>query len=94
MSSDFTACKRTLEVPQGRIDKIISCRPSGSQELALADLARSLGHIHHFTLHPCHWTNHPHRVLKRFIETKVPPGTPDAVMAQTGTGKKKKETSV
>jgi hypothetical protein len=29
-----------------------------------------------------------HRVLKRFIETKVPPGTPDAVMAQTGTGKK------
>jgi hypothetical protein len=23
-------------------------------------------------------------VLKRFIETKVPPGTPDAVMAQTG----------
>jgi hypothetical protein len=30
-----------------------------------------------------------HRVLKRFIETKMP-GTPDAVMAQTGTGKKKK----
>jgi hypothetical protein len=27
-------------------------------------------------------------VLKRFIETKVPRGTPDAVMAQTGTGKK------
>jgi hypothetical protein len=40
--------------------------------------------------HPCRWTNHPHRVLKRFIETKVTPGTPDAVMAQTGTGKKKK----
>jgi hypothetical protein len=39
---------------------------------------------------PCRWTNHPHRVLKGFIETKVPPGTPDAVMAQTGTGKKKK----
>jgi hypothetical protein len=38
----------------------------------------------------CRWTNHPHRVLKLFIETKVPPGTPDAVMAQTGTGKKKK----
>jgi hypothetical protein len=33
---------------------------SGSrQELALADLACSLGHIH-FTLHPCRWTNHPH----------------------------------
>jgi hypothetical protein len=29
-------------------------------------------------------------ILKRFIETKVQPGTPDAVMAQTGTGKKKK----
>jgi hypothetical protein len=29
--------------------------------------------------------------MKRFIETKVPPGTPDAVMAQTGTGKKKKK---
>jgi hypothetical protein len=39
-----------------------------------------------FTLHPCRWTNHPHRVLNRSIETKVPPGTPDAVMAQTGTG--------
>jgi hypothetical protein len=25
------------------------------------------------------------------METKVPPGTPDAVMAQTGTGKKKKK---
>jgi hypothetical protein len=37
------------------------------------------------------WVNHPHRVLKRFTETKVPPGTPDAVMAQTGTGKKKKK---
>jgi len=34
---------------------------------------------------------HPHRVLKRFIETKVPPGTPNAVMAQTGTEKKKKK---
>jgi hypothetical protein len=43
-----------------------------------------------FTLHTCRWTNHPHRVLKRFIETKVPPGTPDAVMAQTGTENKKK----
>jgi hypothetical protein len=43
-----------------------------------------------FTLHPCRWTNHPHRVLKRFIETKVPPGSPDAVMAQTGMEKKKK----
>jgi hypothetical protein len=32
MSYDFTACKRTLEVLQGRIDKtIVSCRPSGSQ---------------------------------------------------------------
>jgi hypothetical protein len=59
-----------------------------SQELALADLGCSLGHIHPFPLHPCRWANHPHRVLKRFIETKVPPGTPDAVMAQTGTGKK------
>jgi hypothetical protein len=39
---------------------------------------------------PCRWTNHLHRVLKRFIETKVPPGTPNAVMAQTGTEKKKK----
>jgi hypothetical protein len=29
-------------------------------------------------------------VLKRFIETKVQPGTPDAVIAQTGTGKKDK----
>jgi hypothetical protein len=46
--------------------------------------------MHPFTLHPCRWANHPLRVLKRFIETKVPPGTPDAVMAQTGTGKKKK----
>jgi hypothetical protein len=41
-----------------------------------------------FIRHPCRWTNHPHRVLKRFIEPKVPSGTPDAVMAQTGTGKK------
>jgi hypothetical protein len=40
---------------------------------------------------PCRWTNHLHRVLKRFIETKVPPGTPDAVMAQTGTEKKNKK---
>jgi hypothetical protein len=32
-------------------------------------------------------------VLKRFIETKVTPGTPDAVMAQTGTEKKKKNMS-
>jgi hypothetical protein len=40
---------------------------------------------------PCRWTNHPHRVLKRFIETKVQPGTPDAVMAQTGKEKKKKD---
>jgi hypothetical protein len=39
----------------------------------------------------CRCANHPHRVLKRFIETKVPPGTPDAVMAQTGKGKKKKK---
>jgi hypothetical protein len=30
-------------------------------------------------------------VLKRFIETKVPPGTTNAVMAQTGTEKKKKK---
>jgi hypothetical protein len=36
----------------------------------------------------CRWANHPHRVLKRYIETKVPPGTPDAIMAQTGTGRK------
>jgi hypothetical protein len=43
-----------------------------------------------FILQPCRWTNHPHRVLKRFIETKVPPGTPDAVMAQTGTEKKRR----
>jgi hypothetical protein len=57
-----------------------------SQELALADLACSLDHIHPFTLHPCRWTNHPHRVLKRLIETKVPPGT----MAQTGTGKERR----
>jgi hypothetical protein len=35
--------------------------------------------------HACRWANHPHRVIKRFTETKVPPGTPDAVMAQTGT---------
>jgi hypothetical protein len=39
------------------------------------------------------WTNHPHRVLKRFIETKVPPGTPNAVMAQRETEKKKKNTN-
>jgi hypothetical protein len=38
----------------------------------------------------CCWANHLHRVLKRYIETKVPSGTPDTVMAQTGTGKKKK----
>jgi hypothetical protein len=55
----------------------------------LADLGCSLGHIHPFTLHPCRWDIHPHRVLKRFIETKVPSGTPDAVIAQTGTEKKK-----
>jgi hypothetical protein len=60
-----------------------------SQELALAELGCSLGQIHPFNLHPCRWANHPHRVLKRFIETMVPPGTPDAVLAQTGTGKKK-----
>jgi hypothetical protein len=40
----------------------------------------------------CCWANHLHRVLKRYIETKVPPGTPDAVMAQTG--KKKKAVSL
>jgi hypothetical protein len=57
--------------------------------ISLADLACSLGHIPPFTIHPCRWTNHPQWVLKRFIETKVPPGTPDAVMAQTGTEKKK-----
>jgi hypothetical protein len=34
---------------------------------------------------------YPHRVLKRFIETKVPTDTPDTVMAQMGTGKKKKK---
>jgi hypothetical protein len=39
---------------------------------------------------PCCWANHLHRVLKRFTGTKVPPGTPDAVNAQTGTEKKKK----
>jgi hypothetical protein len=44
-----------------------------------------------FILHPCRCTNHPHRVLKWFIETKVPLGTPDSVMAQTGTEKKKEE---
>jgi hypothetical protein len=59
----------------------------GNQELALADLGCSLGQIHPFTLHPCRWANHPHRVVKRFIETKVPPGTPDAVMAQRGNGR-------
>jgi hypothetical protein len=32
--------------------------------------------VHPLTLHPCRWANHPHRVLKRFIETKVSPGTP------------------
>jgi hypothetical protein len=32
----------------------------------------------------------PEDSSERFIETKVPPGTPDAVMAQTGTGKKKR----
>jgi hypothetical protein len=42
------------------------------------------------SIFPYFWVNHPHRVLKQFIETKVPPGTPDAVMARTGTGKKKK----
>jgi hypothetical protein len=43
---------------------------------------------------PCRWTNHLHRVLKRFKETKVPPGTPNAVMAQTGTEKKKKKKKI
>jgi hypothetical protein len=38
-----------------------------------------------------HWANHPHKILKRFIETKVPPGTPDTVLAQTGTEKRKKK---
>jgi hypothetical protein len=38
----------------------------------------------------CRWANHLHRVLKRFIERKVPRGTPDVVMAQTVTGKKKR----
>jgi hypothetical protein len=28
-------------------------------------LGCSLCHIHPFTLHPCRWANHPHRVLKR-----------------------------
>jgi hypothetical protein len=28
------------------------------------------------------------------METKVPPGTPDTVMAQTGTGKKKYDIGV
>jgi hypothetical protein len=55
-------------------------------------LSRSRLLIHPFTLHPYRWTNRPQRVLKkRLIETKVPPGTPDAVMAQTGTEKKNME---
>jgi hypothetical protein len=63
---------------------------TGENRRTRRKLACSLGHVRPFTLHHCRWANRPHRVLKRFIETKVPPGTPDAVTTQTGTGKKKK----
>jgi hypothetical protein len=45
-------------------------------------------HKYHFT---CRWANHPHRVLKRFIKTKVPPDTPDTVMSQTNGNRKERK---
>jgi hypothetical protein len=59
-------------------------------KILLQDCDWTCQYFKYLRYNTCRWANHLHRILKRFIETKVPPGTPDAVMAQTGTGKKKR----
>jgi hypothetical protein len=57
------------------------------RNVRLVDLACSLGHIQPFTLHPCLWAHHPHRVLNRFIETKGATRHPRRCNATNGNGK-------